>query len=115
MSKSFSQKDKTKFRKSSIWYKFKAYLKKRSKGNDEITGQPLHKGCNVHHLDINEENYRDLSNENHFVVVNKNTHNFIHWLYPIYKKNPQVLENLKFVMFEMKSLEEKDKFISKEE
>ena len=107
MKKTFSQKEKTKFRESSAWRKFKAYLKKRSKGNDEITEQPLHKGCNV--------NYRDLTNENHFIILNKNTHNFLHWLYPIYKKNPNVLDNLKFILLEMKSLEDKNQFIKEKE
>ena len=111
MTKVFSQKEKTKFRNSYVFKKFKAFLKKRSKKLDEITELPLMKGSTVHHLDTTNENYKDLSNDENFIILNKSTHTFLHWLYPIYKKNPMVLENLKRFLLIMKDLENKSKYM----
>lgn len=79
-------KEKAKFRQSAKWKKFRAYLKK-SRTVDEVTGSPLYKGFQVHHLDLNPDNYTILNEEN-FSCLNRQTHDFIHWAYRYYEKDP---------------------------
>lgn len=98
-----SQKEKNKFRRSSKWLEFRAYQKKKH-NIDCITLSPLRKGWNLHHLDLNEEHYEDLSNESHFVPLNKKTHDVIHFLYIYYKKDEKVLERLKELLNQMKEI-----------
>ena len=62
-----TQKEKTKFRASSKWKKFRVFMKKLFEGKDAITGKPLYKGWNLHHLD--EKNYSDLKPEK-FIPLN---------------------------------------------
>lgn len=97
-------KEKAKFRQSSAWLKFRAYLKKKRK-IDEITEKPLYKGFQVHHLDMSIENYRKLNEEN-FRTYNRTTHEFIHWLYkyPNWKK---VIDNIVRDLTEMDRLNKK--------
>lgn len=99
------QKEKSKFRDSSNWKKFRIKLRDKSGGIDEITGLPLSKGSTVHHLDMRDEFYKDLSNEDNFVILNKRTHIFLHWIYLIYKQNPEVFDNFRNICEKMKSLE----------
>lgn len=61
-----AQSAKTKFRRSAKWTKFRRTMKAKQKV-DPITGSPLAPTCSVHHLDMREENYEDLSDETHFV------------------------------------------------
>lgn len=72
-----TQKEKTKFRASSKWKKFRVFMKKLFKGKDAITGKPLYKGWNLHHLD--EKNYSDLKPEK-FIPLNKKSHEMVHFL-----------------------------------
>lgn len=80
-------------------------LKDRSAGTDEITGLPLSKGSTVHHLDMRDEFYKDLSNDERFVILNKKTHIFLHWIYFIYKQNPEVFDNFRDICEKMKNYE----------
>ena len=43
---------------------------------DAITGKPLRKGWNLHHLDMALENYQDLC-EDKFIPLNKSTHEIL--------------------------------------
>ena len=72
-----TQKEKTKFRSTSTWKKWRIHIKKLFNNKDAITHQPLHKGFNIHHLD--EPHYNDLKDEK-FIPLNKQTHDVIHWL-----------------------------------
>lgn len=100
-----SQKDKTKFRQSAKWKKFKAYMKKTRKV-DCVTLSPLHKGHNLHHLDLNEEHYSDISDETHFEPLNRKTHEVVHFLYGYYIKDEGVIERLKNLLDRMVDINE---------
>ena len=71
---------KTKFRRTARWIKFRRYLKSKQK-TDPITGSPLTPSCSVHHLDMREENYEDLSDETHYVALNSTSHSTVHFLW----------------------------------
>lgn len=47
---------------------------------DAITGKPLRKSWNLHHLDMSIENYQDLD-EDKFIPLNRTTHELIHSAY----------------------------------
>lgn len=76
--KSTAQKEKSKFRRSAKWLKFRAYLKKARKV-DAITNKPLYKGWTLHHCDLNQSNYTNISNENNFECLNKQSHDVVHF------------------------------------
>ena len=54
---------------------------------DPITGQKLTRLANLHHKDLNEEHYEDLSNEDNFVFLNQLSHKVIHYFFS--KSNPK--------------------------
>lgn len=78
-------------------------MKRLDKNKDYITGRPLLKGFNVHHLDLNEEHYEDL-NEEHFICLNKKTHETIHFLYRYFEKDEGIIERLKEILIRMKNI-----------
>jgi len=83
---SYSQKDKTKFRASKKWKDFRDRIR-HSQVTDPVTGAKLGRMANLHHKDLNEEHYEDLSNEDNFVFLNKMTHDVVHFLFS--KKDPK--------------------------
>lgn len=95
-----TQKTKTKFRATSRWKKFRQSLKSERKV-DEITHRPLIKGFQCHHLDLNEDHYTDISDKEHFAVINRQTHDTVHWLYRYYEKDPQIIDRLKDMLDRM--------------
>lgn len=99
-----NQKNKTKFRASGIWKKFRNYMRKKQNGIDPVTLKPLYKGANLHHLNLNEEYYDDISKEENFVFVNKKTHDAIHWLYNYYKTDADILKRLQLILENMKKI-----------
>ena len=101
-----SQKDKTNFRQSIKWKRFKAYIKKTRK-LDCITLYPLRKGWNLHHLNLNEEHYTDLSDETHFEPLNRKTHETIHFLYTYYVKDKGIIDRLRDLLERMYEINEK--------
>lgn len=76
----YTQKDKTKFRASKKWKEFRD-RKRREQKVDPITGAKLTRLANLHHLDLNETHYEDLSDESHFVFLNRKTHETVHFLF----------------------------------
>lgn len=98
-----AQKTKTKFRRSSKWNKFRSYLKKKQKV-DYITNMPLLPSANCHHMDMREEHYTDLSNEDNFVMLNRRTHEMVHFLFTYYKKDHSVLLRLREILDKMEEL-----------
>lgn len=75
-----SQSAKTKFRRSAKWTKFRRYMKAKQKV-DPITGSSLAPTCSVHHLDMREANYENLDDETHFVALNSQSHETVHFLW----------------------------------
>lgn len=93
---------KTKFRASKEWKEFRKKLSDRK--TDEITLNTLRKGYNIHHLDLNKDNYCNIENENNFCVLNKKTHDMVHFLYSYYRKDKSILKRLEFILERMYEL-----------
>lgn len=68
---------KSKFRRSVEWKNFRKHMAELYDNKDAITGKPLRKGWNLHHLDMSVENYQDLD-EDKFIPLNKATHEMLH-------------------------------------
>ena len=92
---------KTKFRASKTWRDFRHKINVKQKGLDPITGHKLRKNSNLHHMNLSPDCYQDLTNEDNFVFVNHNTHKWLHEIYTFYKKDPLILERLKYYLDRM--------------
>lgn len=91
------------FRKSKIWLETRA--KARRKTNvDYITKDPLVKLWNLHHLDMCPARYANVDDLTHFIPLNPKTHDMIHLLYNIYKKDKRVLDRVKKILDKMEEL-----------
>ena len=101
-----SQKKKRDFRASKIWKLFRHQKNVEQDGLCYITHKKLLKGANLHHLDLDEKNYTDISDPSHFVFVNKSIHEVIHTLWRYYQKDPEVLVRLKDVLDRMVEINE---------
>jgi len=80
MKRQDNQKWKTKFRASKEWKEFRDRMREKQKV-DPVTGAKLTRMANLHHKDLDEANYTDLSDEDDFVFVNQMTHKCIHFLF----------------------------------
>ena len=80
---------KKKFRYGKEWREFRQKLIKKQKV-DPITGTKLSKLANCHHLDLSEEHYKDLSDEDNFVMLNKLSHDMVHFMFLKSKRNSAV-------------------------
>lgn len=89
-------------RKSKEWHEFRDYMRSQY-NSDYITGYPLRKGWNLHHLDLNEDNY-DKFDEVNFACLNKQPHEFIHWLYKYYVNDHDIINRLKDFMDKMENI-----------
>ena len=96
------QKKKRNFRQSKKWKEFKKLKKKECGGIDKITQKPLRKFWQLHHEDLEVENYQVL-NDN-FICLNNQTHEFIHWLWRYYKADENIIDRLKAEMQKMKKI-----------
>lgn len=101
--KASSQSWKTKFRASSIWKKWRHRIFVKDKGIDYITGKKLYAGCNCHHMDLREENYKNLEDENRFIMLNKKSHEFIHWLFTYWTKDKDIINRITNLLQEMET------------
>lgn len=93
-------KHKQKFRASAKWKKFRVYMKKKYKV-DAITGKPLYPGWQLHHLDMSDDHYEDLNEEN-FICLNRNTHKIIHEIFRYDVES--YLQNMHKYLHKMKEL-----------
>lgn len=94
MSMNDIEKSKHEFRQSSIWKKFRKFKFSES-SKDFVTHKKLKANYRLHHLDLNPEHYKDLSDPSHFENLNNETHKMVHYLYPLYRKDSEVLDRLK--------------------
>ena len=94
---------KAKFRQTKEWKTFRIKIAEKQDNKDIITGKPLRKCYNCHHLDMSAENYDQLTEEN-FVALNKQTHETLHFLFRYYQKDPTVLDRLKTFLEKMNEL-----------
>lgn len=60
--------------------------------------------ANLHHKDLNPDHYKDLEDESHFVMLNKQTHEAVHWLWRYYEKDPEIITRLEKLLNEMKEI-----------
>lgn len=100
-----AQREKTKFRKTVAWKKFKAFMKKKDCNRDQLTGRPLRRGWQLHHLDMSVENYKDLNPDN-FVCLNRKSHELIHFLFNY--DSDMILGNARKILFKMGELNKKN-------
>lgn len=106
MALSARQKKKRDFRASKKWKDLRHKKNIEQNGKDPITGKRLYSGANLHHLDLDESHYTDLSNEDNFILLNKMTHSFTHWIFPYYKNDREVLTRLKDLLDRMVDINE---------
>lgn len=90
------QKSKRSFRNSKAWKTFRSKIYVKQHGIDPITGAKLAKGCNLHHRHVTagEDDYKDMSNEDDFVMLGPMCHKMLHFLYTYWKKDSQVLDRI---------------------
>lgn len=100
-----AQKHKSQVRRSKHWQCFRRKLKSIRRC-DEITLMPLRAGWNLHHMDMSDGNYDDLSDEDKFRCYNRLTHKLIHWLFPYYCKDRTIIDRIKNDLEVMRQLNE---------
>lgn len=101
-----AQKKKRAFRNSVKWKKFKHFKNVEQKGLCYITHKKLLKGANLHHLDLDENKYSDISKPENFVYLNKSLHEVVHVLWRYYRNDSEVLDRLKEVLDRMVEINE---------
>jgi len=75
---------------------------RKTKKVDCVTLYPLRKGHNLHHLDLDEAHYEDISDESHFEPLNRKTHETVHFLYPYYVKDRGIIKRLEELLERMR-------------
>lgn len=68
------------FRRSKEWHTFREKKRKEQK-TDPITGSPLTKQFNLHHLDLDPKHYTDIEKEENFIGLNSTSHEVIHYFF----------------------------------
>ena len=74
-------KAKAAFRQSKTWKEFRKSIMLSQKGLDPLTRRKVLKRANLHHRLINLqdiEKYKDISNPDNFVLLNKEQHEIVH-------------------------------------
>ena len=91
-----NQKEKRNFRASKVWKAFRKKMMNKQKGLDPITKHKLYKFWNLHHRHVtaDTDEYQDISNEEHYVCLNKQTHEMLHWLYRYWKNDPEIIDRI---------------------
>lgn len=57
-------------------------------------------------MDLREENYENITNENNFICLNKKAHDCIHYLYRYYVKDRSILDRTKEILDRMIEINE---------
>lgn len=96
-----TQAEKKKFRMSKEWKAFRQKLRKAHCATDYVTKQPLTRSWNLHHLDLRNKNYTNISDTRRFLPLNERTHEIVHWLYPLWLNNRRVMSRLEDVFRRM--------------
>lgn len=91
-----SQKEKKRVRNSKAWRTLRHEKNIEQKGIDPITGCKLTKLANLHHINTNPDEYSNLENTEDFVMLNKMTHDTLHFCYNYQMKDEGFLDRLVF-------------------
>ena len=75
-----AQNFKRKFRASAEWKFLRQQVANLQEGRDFITGKKLSKSFHLHHMNLNADDYDDLTVWN-YVALNHNSHKLIHMLW----------------------------------
>lgn len=75
-----TQREKRRFRDSKRWKEFREHMKTLQENRCQITGAKLTKLWQLHHLDLDENNYQNLEDDN-FVCLSWNMHKVVHALF----------------------------------
>ena len=100
---SVNERKKRAFRQTKTWRTFRHNIYVRDGGRDYITSKRLLKGFECHHFCLDVDRYKELDEEN-FLCLNKLTHKFIHWIYPLYIKDSKIIDRLIEVLEKMRRL-----------
>lgn len=92
--------ERREFRKSKAWKKFRAKCRLHC-SKDFITNKPLERDWNLHHLDTNHSRYDQITDMDRFVPLNPKTHELIHEIYKLYKRDPMSLTRIVQLIIKM--------------
>lgn len=98
--------EKAEFRKTKKWKDFRKRIAEKYNNRDAITGEKLRKGWNLHHMDLNKDNYIDLTDETHFIPLNKGSHKKLHEMF-VFSKKPERMLKLLLTIEEMREINER--------
>ena len=99
-----AQKKKRNFRNSKKWKDFRHKKNVEQKGLCFITHKKLPKGATLHHLDLDDSHYSDISKPENFVYLCKSMHEVIHTIWRYYKNDPEVIDRIIEVLEKMREL-----------
>ena len=100
------QQKKTKFRQSYKWKKLRTRLK-AEREVDELTQLPLQAGWSLHHMDLDEAHYTNISDPSKFMCLNRQSHEILHWLLKHSERDPEFLDRLVDICNEHKEINKK--------
>ena len=103
-----NQKEKAKIRTTPEWKRLKENVRNSQGGLDALTGKPLRKGAQLHHLDLRPENYRNLDAAK-FIYLNRASHEAVHFLYTYYRKDPAIIYRLQNILYNMKEASDENR------
>ena len=73
----YDQKSKRKFRDSKVWKDFRHQMYEQSGRVCAVTGAKLSRMWQLHHMDLNSDNYENLDPDN-FACLSWNMHKVVH-------------------------------------
>ena len=95
-------KKRKSFLQTKKWKELRHKMNVLQKGMDPITKKKLLKGC-CHHLDLRKSNYENIEDESRFVLLNKKTHECIHFLYNYWVKDKEILNRIEDLLIMMET------------
>lgn len=93
--------ERREFRKSSKWKNFRTKMKKKYFAKDAITHEPLTRTWELHHLNLDNKKYDDLSDTEMFKPLNENTHKIVHWFWKHIKADSEFFPRFLSVIMNM--------------
>lgn len=107
MSLSENEKIRKKWRNSRAWKTLRHNVISKQK-LDFLTNKKLLKGCQVHHLSLNIDEYKDLD-ENKYVALNKTSHSMVHFIFNYWIKDKKIIDRLVDILEKMEKYTYGDK------